>query len=612
MKWFLVYIWGNFMISYDGDIVEKIYNLIKEDSSPNTFYNNLDLFEYFYRHEMNLLYGNKKILDIYKYLVTIDVDVERFPTLKYHIFTDFERYAQMYTYKFYDIKKSENPELQIDGLFKLIDSYRYLKQFDKENMMYNEITFLRDCTCSMILSLNKDFFQLSSDTIKKLISNVKNNSYLNYLINQQQMNCLLDKDYIFQYVDKFLASQIFVSPDSIADDELLKALFDGKIKKTEIVEYFFKKINATVLLQFLGGDFSKVIDLFDSINLDEVKRKIIFNKFLKDEVFDKTNIFLIKFLAHDKRAEFYINDLMKEKLINHFTLTDYYSFHDDETINYLIDNSNSPLFKMNLLENLKKNSWNQKTIDRIKEIIKNLPRRLYSYDEAVAVFNNIFKGAYKFNDGNRIRATKAIRTIVYNLLGDDNIPVYFFYDSEEITCGAEEDYTLRFNLRYIDKLFDYQKIEIIPNKARIIATIFHECRHYMQFKNTLEEEMSEVGYKTALEDLLGNLVSNYYDDNYISIFYEQDARIFGNSKAAEFIRNNFSYLPNCIEYFTLKAKKEEVKKYETREIFSDAVSVDDAISKLILINPSIVKKYSFLQREYNIDGTKKKKNNILD
>ena len=81
--------------------VDEIYELIKKDNSQNTLNNNVDLFIRFYYQEMSMYYGSYKVKEIYKYLLTVDVDEEIFPTLKSNIFEDFNRYEIQITQAFY-------------------------------------------------------------------------------------------------------------------------------------------------------------------------------------------------------------------------------------------------------------------------------------------------------------------------------------------------------------------------------------------------------------------------------------------------------------------------------------------------------------------------------
>ena len=43
---------------------------------------------------------------------------------------------------------------------------------------------------------------------------------------------------------------------------------------------------------------------------------------------------------------------------------------------------------------------------------------------------------------------------------------------------------------------------------------------------------------------------------------------------------------------------------------SDKVTVDEAIEKLVLICPSIVSNYPLLEREYNLDGSRKERKSV--
>ncbi len=50
------------------DTTSKIYEIIKQDNSANTFYNNQKLFKEFYYHDIYLIYHDTKMMDIFKYV----------------------------------------------------------------------------------------------------------------------------------------------------------------------------------------------------------------------------------------------------------------------------------------------------------------------------------------------------------------------------------------------------------------------------------------------------------------------------------------------------------------------------------------------------------------
>lgn len=52
------------------DILDK---LIKSDNSPMTFQNNKELFSQFFLHDMSIRYGGKKVMNIYQYLLSLNL-----------------------------------------------------------------------------------------------------------------------------------------------------------------------------------------------------------------------------------------------------------------------------------------------------------------------------------------------------------------------------------------------------------------------------------------------------------------------------------------------------------------------------------------------------------
>ena len=62
-------------------------------------------------------------------------------------------------------------------------------------------------------------------------------------------------------------------------------------------------------------------------------------------------------------------------------------------------------------------------------------------------------------------------------------------------------------------------------------------------------------------------------------------------------------MKNSIEYYTNKINKEKEK--ETRKVFDQKITPNEALDKLVSINPQIIKDNPLLEREYNLDGTKK-------
>ena len=125
-------------------------------------------------------------------------------------------------------------------------------------------------------------------------------------------------------------------------------------------------------------------------------------------------------------------------------------------------------------------------------------------------------------------------------------------------------------------------------------------------------EVESNSYEQCKEELLRRINTGYYKKNYIGVNYEKEARIVGAKTLSNLLSNYFPYLVNCIDYYSKLAEYEETKIYEDKEIFelSDKVTVDEAIEKLVLICPSIVSNYPLLEREYNLDGSRKERKSV--
>ena len=83
--------------------VDKIYELIRENNTINTFNNNLDLFQNFYYHNMSIKYNGLKVIEIYKYLLSLNISEnhETMPYINSKIFDDFNKYELDITQQVY-------------------------------------------------------------------------------------------------------------------------------------------------------------------------------------------------------------------------------------------------------------------------------------------------------------------------------------------------------------------------------------------------------------------------------------------------------------------------------------------------------------------------------
>ena len=268
------------------DYVDKLYDLIKKDNSPSTFYNNKELFLQLYYHNIDFVYGGPKVMDISKYILELNLDDENeeFPYINSKIFSAFNRYEQNITQSVYLGSKFDDD--YIETLYKMIDDYYIFNKY-KDNVsldhLYNENTFIRDCTGAMMILLNNSFFNISNENITKMINSIKNNKYLQNIINSGKSGKeLLDKEYIYDYTSRYLFNSYFYNENSIENDELLIALKEGKINDKTTFEKIIKNIDIGFILDSFNNDLSSIIDIIEKTFDDEVFKinisKLIINK----------------------------------------------------------------------------------------------------------------------------------------------------------------------------------------------------------------------------------------------------------------------------------------------------------------------------------------------
>ncbi|MBQ9318124.1 MAG: hypothetical protein IJR82_00630 [Bacilli bacterium] len=626
--------------------VDTIYELIEKDYSKKTLDNNIDLFLDFYRHDMMAWYNGYKVIEIYKYLLSLNLedDNEIFPYINSRIMQDFNDYEIGVTQSVYmgDFQASQD---YVELIYKLIDAYEVIKQYSDKTSLTKitpDISFIRDYTACMMVILNKSFFQLDKDTIFKMIRSIRNNAYLKHICDNGMGKQLLDRDYIFQYCSRYLCTDEFVNYDNFGDDYLLTSLKEGKIKDQGLVKKIIQKTDIYYLLIIFDYKVSNYLDMLERISNDKLFHLIHFNLFFNQLLDYDLIIFALNFIMEDERSNNYLNDEQKDKIID--KVVDYYPpYLNDKQILFLLEKSNNTLLKINIRENLKNNHWSDDTKKKVKEIIDYKPgiklsspielseeeKKLaninmellllneerrhnaidngttndISVEDAINTLDNIFKDKEK--DVSTCFA--ALKALIRKFLGDDNVNVYLGKYKDCNGLADYPNYAININLIAIQRLLNCQDYEKNPEALHILDTIFHEARHLKQFKEMESAGIDSEAYKQYKEDLLCKLLNHYYSNNYYGINLEKDARVVGAQSLGNLLSSCFPYLPNCIKYYYNLAIQEQNKDYGDKKIFelSAEVNVDEVLEKMISICPSIVKDHPLLLLEYDLEGHKK-------
>lgn len=583
------------------DILDK---LIKSDNSPLTFQNNKELFSEFFLHDMSIRYGGKKVMNIYNYLLSLNLP-EDLHYVYLNIFNDFNYYEQYVTQSIY-MNVTKANDLYVDTLEELIEYYNLLKSYaSKYNIsnLINENQFVRDYTGTMMILLNKGFFKISSENIKKMINYIKDNSYLqNALINGYNDFKFLDKEYIIDYVKRFL-----INADLIADldnDYLLMTMKRGWIKDKNLFLKILDKININFLDLILDNGASSFVDILE-LTFPNINDRIeIFQKFYQKFKEAKEYSYLLTFIVGDKRSKDYVSD-EEEKLILNKNCLYYPMYTVDEDIEYFLSTNPQGLLLANLKENLKKNDWSKEINQKVEKQTQKVSDLCLSPSLVIPLFDLVFKnrtGKLTF-----IHLFAALKRMIIEYLHDDSVIVYLTHLEGEWGVSAPEDGIIKINVSDVKKMFECNNYEENPEAIHILDTIFHEARHIMQHRLMQKEDMSPEIYEQYKEEVLKSLNVNYYNYNYEETLSEIDARLTGAKMVVDFLRTYYPNMINCIKYYEAIVKKEEQRIIHKKSVLelADDVTVDEALEKIIDVNPKLLEKYPGLQREYEQDGTKK-------
>ena len=596
--------------------VSNIYNLIKNDNSMNTFNNNQELFLDFYYHNLDLIYGEPNVIDIFKYILSLNIEEENeeFPYINSKIFEAFNKYEQFVTQKVYGGFRFD--DVYIEKIFKLIDDYNFMSQYKNQgtlNKLYDEYLFIRDITGSMMVLLNSSFFNLSNENIKKMENSIRNNKYLEKIIEKGQSGeKLLDKEYIYDYTSRFLFNSFFLNDENIENDQLLIALKNGKITDKET----FKRILLNTDINFIqiafDNDLTAIINVIENIIKDELDRNNLCNTVINKLIDEKYYDVLINFIMNDKRSENYISEEKKKMILYLFPFSTGNDLTEEEVNYYLDNNLTDIVFLNNLKEELGHNNWSEKTRKKVEEITEKIEFYDFDTNAALKVFESLFTNKEKVSYSMLIAA---IKRIIKDYVKDENIKVFFTYKNKHnLGTAYPEENTIVLRVNSAVELIKAKNIDFYPETLSILETVFHESRHIVQFRENGLEDADEELYKQYKEEILRNINIEYYDKNYFGVSYERDARIHGAEGVVEFLKANFPYMSKSIEYYTIKAQKEktdeEIIKKDLFEL-SDKISVDDALEKIVSINPSIVKEYTLLKREYDQNGHRIDHKNVL-
>lgn len=590
------------------NVVDEIYLLIKNDKSRHTLDNNIDYFQKFYYSSMSIN-NDYRVIEIFKYLLSLDLtdDFEPMPYLISKIFKSFNDYEMMLTQYCYLKDANLNSEY-VKSLFSLINDYYFFIKYAGNASLTNlidELNFTRDYTGSFMVTLNASFFGLPVDMIQQMFLLIKNNIYLQDIIKKGTMNKkMLDLEYIHDYLNRFLFTAEFMNKENINNDELMKSLKEGKITDYETLLKITKKCPIEYLLNDEKQGISSFLDIVNKVLKDPYERKIVFNTFLGKLGMIEDNRYLLNFIMNDERSKSYIEKNDYDEIIYMAANYDLNNL-DSKTCMFLLDKTFSITLLLNLKEKLKQNIFTEEEKKRIQKETNWINDYNYSFTKSIEILDKVFKDDKK--DIDYMMVFGALKSLAKTFMGEE-IYVYLTEDNNIYGRAYQESKSIVLNVYNIKDLLEKNNLNEQPEVLHIITTLYHECRHLKQ-KTMMTSNFDNNVYEMYKEEILMNSLEGYYTNNYRGTYCEKDARITGNEELISLLEIYFPYMQNAIFYYKKQNEKEYNEIITNKKTFelSLPVRVDDAIEKLVQVNPELLNTYPWLKHEYNLDGTRKDK-----
>ena len=590
------------------NVVDEIYLLIKNDKSRHTLDNNIDYFQKFYYSSMSIN-NDYRVIEIFKYLLSLDLtdDFEPMPYLISKIFKSFNDYEMMLTQYCYLKDANLNSEY-VKSLFSLINDYYFFIKYAENGtltQLIDELNFTRDYTGSFMVTLNASFFGLPVSMIQQMFLLIKNNIYLQDIIKKGTMNKkMLDLEYIHDYLNRFLFTAEFMNKENINNDELMISLKDGKITDYETLLKITKKCPIEYLLNDEKQGISSFLDIVNKVLKDPYERQIVFNTFLGKLGMIEDNRYLLNFIMNDERAKSYIEKNDYDEIIYMAANYDLNNL-DSKTCMFLLDKTFSITLLINLKEKLKQNIFTEEEQNRIQKETNWINDYNYSFTKSIEILDKVFKDDKK--DIDYMMVFGALKSLAKTFMGEE-IYIYLTEDNNIYGRAYQESKSIVLNVYNIKDLLEKNNLNEQPEALHIITTLYHECRHLKQ-KTMMTSNFDENIYEMYKEEILMNSLEGYYTNNYRGTYCEKDARITGNEELINLLEIYFPYMQNAIFYYKKQNEKEYNEIITNKKTFelSMPVRVDDAIEKLVQVNPELLNTYPWLKHEYNINGTRKDK-----
>lgn len=613
--------------------ITNLYNLIiNSQNEEKTFDDNIELWQDFYRNRVIIIQKNitdKRLYTIIKFLLKNEQN-KIFIYFQSNLLDTLLDEEEMVSFNLRNNRINDNNPIETlwTNLEKHEDIVSFLDTIPKTDdpitnnsiNLYKRSNIKQDVTEALIMVMHKDFFSMPPQLVHKICEFV--DKEMQSLTKKQGKTTLLDINFIFQYIERFLPIKRYIGKD-INDSNIIKDILNGNIQDKKIISKFLNTLKDKEFLNVFDYNIINFINFLDKqTNIDEVYKQSIMHqitdRFFNEEYF---NIFFPAYIENINNK--YLNNCIdKKKFLQLITYANSNSpvFLSFETINYLLDNNyTTSLFISNLNELVISNKsflTDEETItikDKIKDKITQ--KQEYTFDQAINMIDSYLKEEIELTAEQMNLIIKSIIKTVNKNLGLEEINVFFVKNNgyNGLFYQNDEAQGIDINIKLIQSFL--KKNISLSDRIQVFITLLHEIRHHEQYQKKSYEIDS---YKMQKENYLEKYDPNYYSFNYKIVNEEMDARVGSYDMVAKFLE---TYLPNHLDKVQnsiisklnheLKIKKEQNEKNEIQVIKKNNINFNQAFDLLIRYNPEIIKNNPIFNLEYYPDGTIKSYDDIL-
>ena len=197
-----------------------------------------------------------------------------------------------------------------------------------------------------------------------------------------------------------------------------------------------------------------------------------------------------------------------------------------------------------------------------------------------------------------------LRSIARNELGDNNLQVYYVDLGNSGGFEFSDYNAIAINMGIIDQ---FKNFRLSNDVITLLEIVFHECARLKQEERINNKEDSYAVLMLVKELLLQEYNKDYYDNNYEKMYCEQEAHLIEKIKTRDFVLKYIERGQKLLSDYDYDDSIEEERTFDTskKRVLGKNLDQEQIFEHLVYLKPSLVIHNPILQKQYNLDGTKK-------